>query len=315
VQDVRTELKLFDAMSAVCVKYHKFWLGNSSTAVFVLLLAIFPSMILAQTAQEFPQNLLNTSFLETRTWKRDSALELITAAWPKFEGKQGFEDKTVVKATEVRLLDTIFQAEYRVFKKEPVAEIIFLGDDFSEGFCSQSLEWLGGYYGKPRKTIDLSTTNFLTVESEWLFGETRIKLQCVGARLDDKFVPGVTVLVYRHKDWMAELKDIVYINCSGSRKFVGNFTDGKIEQDSQFSLIIDPNGHQVLRRNKEPLGKVTKYTEEEITVAWEMKDNSQVLVLDRLAGTYRRQFRLKKDTRTGIDAWGECSKITSEQKF
>ena len=302
-------------MSAMCVKYQKFWLGNSSTVVFLLLLAIFPSMILAQTAQEFPQNLLNRSFLETRTWKRDSALELISTAWPNFEGEQGFEDKTVVRTTQVRLLDVIFQAEYRLFKREPVAEIIFLGHDFREGFCSQSLEWLGGYYGKPRKTIDLSTPNFLTVESEWLLGETRIKLQCVGAKLYEKFIPGVAVLVYRHKDWLPELKDLVYINCSGSRKFVGNFADGKVEQDSPWNLIIDPNGKRVLKRSKESLGKVTKYTDEEIIVSWEMKDNNQVLLLDRLTGTYRHQFRLKEDARTGIDGWGECSKIASEQKF
>jgi hypothetical protein len=273
-------------------------------------------MVLSQTTQEFPLNLLNRNFLETRPWKRDSALELISAAWPKFEGKQDFEDRTVVRTTQVRLFDVIFQAEYRLFNTEPVAEISFSSDDFGESFCSQSLERLGGYYGKPRKTIDLSTPNVLTVESEWLFGETRIKQKCLGARLDEKFIPVVMVLVYRHKDWLPELKDIVYINCSGSRKFVGNFADGEVKQGTQFSLIIDPNGKQVLRRNKESLGKVTKFTDEEISVSWEMKDNNQVLILDRLAGTYRHQFRLKEDSHTGIDAWGECSKIAaSEQKF
>jgi hypothetical protein len=40
-----------------------------------------------------------------------------------------------------------------------------------------------------------------------------------------------------------------------------------------------------------------------------------VLRLDRQAGSYLLQIRLKGDKHSGLDRWGQCSRTTPERKF
>jgi hypothetical protein len=59
----------------------------------------------------------------------------------------------------------------------------------------------------------------------------------------------------------------------------------------------------------------TAYSEHEIVTSKEGDDSVITFRLDRVAGTYFMEVRSKIDKNSGIEEWGKCTVVSSEQKF
>jgi hypothetical protein len=278
----------------------------------------------AQEPKLLLRALTDPAFLTSRTWKSDPGLDKAVSDWPLYDGKQEFEDKTVLRRVEFQVAGVVFEAQYRVFLKDPFAEIVLLsGGKFDESFCVRFSEWTKPMFGVPAKVIDMSLPPrkdeaYIQLEADWLLGATRIQFFCAGARIGDSFVPGAAYLLYSHQTMLKALEDLIYIECSSTTKYVGRLAGerGTTEEDVPTRFMINPNDNSVRGWDKEPIkGKMQRYSDEEIVTTWSDKKYSSVLRLDRRAGSYLIQTRLKGDERSGLDRWGKCSRTTSEKKF
>ena len=269
--------------------------------------------------QPLPEALSDPQFLSSRSWKGDKGLEAVVRNWPAYTEKQGFDDKTVLNRAEVTVLGSTFEAEYRVFKTDSLAEIVLLGDEPGD-FCPTFLAWATKRLGSANKVIDLSNLGqqdaWASVTADWLFGQTRVQLSCAGAKLYSKWIrPGLVVLMYRHKDQLKALEDLIYIECSATRKVVGRLADGRTEEAEPLTLIIDPNNRRVIRSDKSAFLKTDNYTDDEILASYEEKSAKGEFRLNRVTGHYRWNVRMKEDSRNGVDQWGKCSRADPSRKF
>lgn len=271
--------------------------------------------------QPLSEALSDPQFVRNLSWKADKDLEAVVRNWPAYTGAQGFEDKTVLKTADVTILDTVFTAEYRVFKANSFAEVVLLHkSNYGEDFCPAFLGWTGKRLGKPDKVLDRSVlgrdSSFNDVAADWLLGQTRVQLTCAGAKLYGGYVPAIAVLIYRHQDQLKALEDLIYIECSSTKKYVGPLlADRPTEDGPPLTLIIDPNGGKLLGRDKSLFLKPDKYTDEEILASEEDDKRKQDFRLDRVTGNYQWNIRLKSDTRNGLNQWGRCSRVDPARKF
>jgi hypothetical protein len=227
----------------------------------------------------------------------------------------------VLNKTEVTVLGTTFTAEYRVVNADSFSEIIVshkskLGEDF----CPAFVEWATKRLGKPDKTLDRSTSakdgSWNRVTADWLLGQSRVQLNCAGAVMYGGYIPAVAILVYRHKDRLNGLEDLVYIECSLTKKYLGPlFADRPTEEGAPLTLIIDPNDQRLLRRDKSAFLETNKYTDQEILAAEENDKTQSRFRLDRLTGNYQWNIRLKQDGRNGLDQWGKCTRVDPSRKL
>ncbi len=128
-------------------------------------------------------------------------------------------------------------------------------------------------------------------------------------------MPMAATIAYRQKDSLRVPIDLAYLECSSSTKTVGLDPPKPAEQEAPITLIIDPFKKALLNRNKVYFGKITKYSEEEITSSMDNDKSSGVFRLDRITGNYLWTARSKVDSRLGFDRWGKCSTISPEKKF
>lgn len=287
--------------------------------VIVYSTLIWTSIISAQP-NLLPEALLDPQFLRSCTWKEDKGIQEIVKKWPSYTEKQGFSDKTVLNQTQVTILGITFRAEYRVFNTDSLAEItLWHENEYGEDFCPTFLELVTKRLGKPDKIIDQSSSakdsSFYNVTADWLLGQSRVQLWCSGMTLDGKFIPVLAVLRYDHKDHLKALEDLIYIECSVTRKFVGSISSETTEERPPLILIIDPNGKKLLSRDKSSFLKTTKYTDEEILASKEDEKGKADFQLDRVTGNYKWIFRLKPNSSDGMDSWGKCSRVDPGRKF
>jgi hypothetical protein len=280
----------------------------SSILVWISVISAQPSLL--------PEALLDPQFLRGCTWKEDKRIQEIVKNWPSYAEKQGFPNKTVLNKEELTILGIKFTAEYRVFNTDSLAEIILWHEqDYGDEFCPAFLELTTKRLGKPDRIIDRSSSSFYNVTADWLLGQSRIQLICSGTTLNGKFIPVLAALRYDHKNHLKALEDLIYIECSVTKKFVGSTSSGTTVEDPPLILIIDPNNKELLARNKGPFLKTTKYTDEEILASKEDLKGKAEFQLDRVTGNYKWIFRLKPNSNDGIDFWGRCSRVDPGMKF
>jgi hypothetical protein len=130
-----------------------------------------------------------------------------------------------------------------------------------------------------------------------------------------EFIPIFAALRYDHKDHLEALEDLIYIECSVTKKYVGSISSGTTIEDPPLILIIDPNNKELLARNKGSFLKTTKYTDEEILASKEDQKGRAEFQLDRVTGNYKWILRLKPNGNNGIDFWGKCSRVDPGRKF
>lgn len=263
---------------------------------------------------------MDPQFLRSCTWKEDKQIQEIVRNWPSYAEKQGFPDKIVLNKGQVALLGIKFTAEYRVFNTDSLAEIVLWHEqDYGEDFCPAFLELATKRLGKPDKIIDRSSSDkdgsFYNVTANWLLGQSRVQLACSGMTMHGKFIPVLAVLRYDHKDHLKALEDLIYVECSVTKKFVGSISSGTTVENPPLILIIDPNNKELLARNKGSFLKTTKYTDEEILASKEDQKGKAEFQLDRVTGNYKWIFRLKPNSNDGIDFWGKCSRVDPGRKF
>jgi len=280
---------------------------------------IWTSIISAQP-NLLPEALLDPQFLRGCTWKEDKRIQEIVRNWPSYTEKQGFPDKTVLNKEQVTIMGIIFRAEYRVFNTDSLAEIVLISaSDYGEDFCPAFLELATKHLGKPDKIIDRASLEkdggFYNVTTDWLFGQSRVQLKCSGMTLNGKFIPIFAALRCDHKDHLKALEDLIYIECSVTKKFVGSVSSGTTEEGQPLILIIDPNSEELLGRDKGSFLKTTKYTDEEILASKEDQKGKADFRLDRVTGNYKWIFRLKPNSRNGMDSWGKCSRVDPGRRF
>lgn len=287
--------------------------------VIVYSTLIWTSIISAQP-NLLPEALLDPQFLRSCTWKEDKQIQEIVKNWPSYTEKQGFSDKIVLNEGQVVLLGIKFTAEYRVFNSDSLAEIVLLShQNYGEEFCPAFRELATKHLGKPDKIIDrtnLEKDGYLyDVTTDWLFGQSRVQLKCSGMTLNGEFIPIFAALRYDHKDHLKALEDLIYIECSVTRKFVGSLSTETTKERPPLILIIDPNNKQLLGRNKGSFLKTTKYTDEEILASKEDQKAKADFRLDRVAGNYEWILRFKPNSHDGMDSWGKCSRVEPGKKF
>ena len=283
--------------------------------VIVCSTLIWTSIISAQP-NLLPEALLDPQFLRGCTWKEDKRIQEIVKNWPSYAEKQGFPDKTVLNKEQLAILGIKFTAEYRVFNTDSLAEIVLWHEqDYGDDFCPAFFELTTKRLGKPDKIIDRSSSSFYNLTADWLLGQSRIQLICSGMTLNGKFMPVLAALRYDHKDHLKALEDLIYIECSVTKKFVGSISSGKTEEGPPLILIIDPNNKALLGRNKSAFLNTTKYTDEKILASKEDQKGKTEFQLDRVTGNYKWIVRLKPNTSDGIDHWGKCSRVDPGRKF
>lgn len=176
------------------LRINRFRLYLVEVLAAIFLMSSFVLSAKAQEPRQIPDNLIDPDFLRERTWKSDPILENMVRDWATYEGEQGFEEKTVLKKAKIAVLESSFDAEYRVYKQEAAAEIAIIGNRFDGEFCPKLLEWTEARLGKPAKIIDLSSTakerSFTDITADWMFGETRLQLSCGGLKLIRRVHPG-----------------------------------------------------------------------------------------------------------------------------
>ena len=281
-------------------------------------------LLFAQT-RKMPSELLSQDFLRARSWKADKGLEAFVHDWPRYSGNQE-NDRTTISNVSIDLLGVTFEAQYRVFKSDDsflaeYAEIALLHKDkYSENFCPSLLSSLTAGLGEPSKILDRSTvlkdSGFYHHSADWLIGQTRVKFDCSGMVMHGSYIPVAASLIYRYRDHLKPLEDLIVVECSKTTKYVGPlFRDYAVEQSAPVTLIIDPNDRNLLRRDKLPFLKTVKYTDDEIIASEDAENGKQDFRLDRLTGNYEWKIRTKRDLSNGSDNWGKCSRVNAERRF
>jgi len=295
----------------------------------LLLLPLFaltawsPNVAAEQSPLPFPAVFVDRGFLIGRSWKGDEEIERVMQNWPAYNDKQGFDDKTVLRRVTVSILGRPFDAEYRVFKNDSTQEVAVFGSDFGEDFCSALFDWAMKNLGKPAKVLEWSnsrsvrtwTETWSQKDADWAVGTGRIQIACAGLKIADEYVPALSTLIYRHETQLKPLEDLVHITCSSTKKYVGRFVERSLEESAPLNLILDPNHSKILRRDRTAFLETKKFTDEEILASKEDPKGTMLFRLDRIAGSYHWTIRLKDDKSTGIDQWGNCTRIEPGKKF
>ena len=263
-----------------------------------------------------PDVFLDPTFLASRSWKADQKIEEAVREWAMYSGEQGFEEKSVRRRTEVEILGVTFEARYLIFKEGEIAEIAFLSTNHPENFCVKLSEWTQKKFGAPGHLIDTSTPSYIDIQADWLFNEVRVRLICGELNSYGKHIPILATIIYRQKDYLEGLKDLIYIECSASRRTL-NVESKKIEEPTTAPptmWIIDPNGKRLLRGNRSNFGKTDLYSEEEVVASDKNKESVLEIRINRLTGNYLTKVKLN-DSSNGLEEWGLCSRIEPGKKF
>jgi hypothetical protein len=274
----------------------------------------------ADDAQPFPKDLIDPAFLRQLTWRADKRLENAVAGWPAYSGDQGFQGKISLRQAHVRILGSLFEAEYLTYKMTGDAEILINYDQLNAGFdaapdCGAMLTWVERALGLPKKVVDLSTPRGLDLMADWLFGETRVQFGCSGVWLygRDRLLPASVSLRYNHRDRLAVLEEPFHLECSSQAKYVG-LPDKTVSEEAPLILIVDPNHKRLLLADRSNFGETETFTDEEIIAVREDEEGKSLIRINRVTANYRRIILLKSGS-VGIDQWGTCVRVAPGKKF
>lgn len=147
----------------------------------------------ANAAQPFPKELLDPAFLRQLTWRDDKQLENVIAGWPTYRGDQESQDWIVRRRTTIRILGSLFDAEYQTDKNNSEAVITVKGtgpDTLTDDCTWWLVRWNKQGLGPPEKIVNFTVegtiigdpTNTATTinkfTADWLFGDSRIWFAC-----------------------------------------------------------------------------------------------------------------------------------------
>jgi hypothetical protein len=121
--------------------------------------------------------------------------------------------------------------------------------------------------------------------------------------------------VYRHKDKLAPLHDLVHIECSSKRKTFGMGASATVEEGPPLPLIIDPNRNRLLRRDRSQYFETKKFDDNEILALKEDDRLTSTIRIDRISGSYRWTIDYKRQPPSGSEYWGKCIVVEPGQKF
>ncbi len=290
---------------------HTLWLILPILCLDVSMLHAAP-----EDAHQFPESLRDPTFLRHLTWLADKRIESVVAGWPEYSGAQGFQDKIVHRHTRIRILESLFDAEYRTYKTKADGEIVMYGGAGEvTADCDALSTWVEQVFGRPEKVVDLGMPNRLADKSaDWLFGETRVQFVCGGVWIEREFIPAAVALRYNRRDRLAALEDPIQLECSSQERYVGGISDKTVRDGPPVVFILDPNWHRVLRANKSPFGKTEKFTDGEIVAAQEDEKAVSRIRFDRVTGSYLLSIRLKAGS-GGLEKWGKCVRVDPGKKF
>lgn len=97
---------------------------------FILLILCLDASLLyaaVDDPQPFPKELIDPAFLRQLTWQADKRLESVIAGWPTYSGEQTSQDKTLRRHTRIRILGSLFDAQYQTYKNKADATIFIWG--------------------------------------------------------------------------------------------------------------------------------------------------------------------------------------------
>lgn len=261
----------------------------------------------ADDAQPFPKELIDPAFLRQLTWRVDKRLEHVVAGWPTYSGHQEFQDKIVHRHTRVRILESLFDAEYRTYKNKAEAEILIyaLASANVTDDCDALLMWIKRAMGQPKKIVDLSSETGTEIYVDWLFGDSRVQFQCLG--LESEFIPFLIAVHYDHREHLAALADPIHLECSVRQTLVSS-GDAKVSVKLPLLFIVDPN-QKMLRwsDDKSSFGTTETFTDKRIVAVRETEKDVDRIRIDRVSAKCRRTIRLKNGW-GGLDQWGKCTR-------
>ncbi len=273
-----------------------------------------------QTAevQPFPKELRDPAFLRQLTWRADKRLENVFAGWRKFSSdEQILDDLIIQRGAIIRILESDALAVYATYKTEGDAQLVidWRGDTATVD-CDALFAWVKGALGQPEKVIDLSSIsagNIANLKADWLFGETGVRLVCIGGWIEGKYIPAVTFLTYNQRKRLAALKDPIQLECSSQERRIGG-DDQTLHEVPPIGFIIDPNDKELLRgANKVPYEKQEKFTDEEIVAGFEDEKGAVQIRIDRVTANYMFTLHLKNGY--GFEQWGKCVSVAPGKKF
>lgn len=273
--------------------------------------------------QPFPKELIDPAFLRQLTWRADKRLEQVVAGWPTYSGEQKSQDKTLRRHTRIRILGSLFDAQYQTYKNKADATIfIWGGADNVTDDCDALLTWIKQALGQPKKIVDFSLktgTEKIGTEiyADWLFGDSRMQFGCLGTWFKSKFIPNLIYLNYAHPERLAALEDPIHLECSVKQKFVGKGAPRNVSEEAPLLFIVDPNQGTLRWSEKHDFGKTEMFTDEKIIAVDEYeKDNVKRvdrIEIDRVTANYLRTISASDGV--GLEQWGKCIRAAPGKKF
>jgi hypothetical protein len=284
---------------------------------------------------EQPANETNTSFdgkvinrkLTNVDWTDQKQVEAMLHDWLPYNddqsGGKGFKDKKILKQQEFDFKPYPMSGRLHKYNDSGRHEIVYYNseskstdNDFSA--CANLLNSLSEQLGKPIKTLNRAKgassdeTATKLINAQWKLGKTKVNVDCSIVRIFDKVLMLGNWVTISDERYIPELQDLIHLSCTHNLKYVGVNKPTTIEPPMH--IIIDPN-MKSLESNSHTLGKVKVYNENEITVIGEEKKFTSVFSLNRLTSNYTLFRRLRDDPHMGIDAWGECKKVSVAERI
>jgi len=273
----------------------------------------------------FQTSLLNREILDQGSWKDDSLLRDIVASWPRFDGEQGFENKTVVRQSRFLLLDVLLNGEYRVGNTDHAQELFFMPargqDGPDEEWCGVVESKLVEIFGMPNIISDTSKNNRSWIDRsvEWQGKSGVLRLSCAGVKMYEKYISAVTFLAFFHRDIYPALREPIRLVCDGRKRATG-LSDDNVKETSPIHLILDQNAEKVMTISGERLGETEVFEPGLIVLVGETEGSKGEVVpwrfqLDRVAGTYDWKTSRPGTFGHGVHQWGSCRRVSSKPKF
>jgi hypothetical protein len=289
-----------------------------SLCLVLAILFLDVSMLSAapQEGQPFPKELRDPAFLRQLTWRADKRLENVFAGWRKFSSDEQIDDDQIIHhGAIIRILESNVLAVYATYKPEGDAHLVIQwSENTATVDCDALFTWAKETLGQPDQVVDLSSAgNIANLKADWLFGETRVRLVCIGGWIEGKYIPAVTLLTFNQRKRLAALKNPIQLECSSQERRIGG-DDQTVREVPPMGFIIDPNDKELLRgKNKVPYEKQEKFTDEEVVAGFEEEKGTVQIRIDRVTASYMFTVRLKDGY--GSEQWGKCVSVAPGKKF
>jgi hypothetical protein len=264
--------------------------------------------------------------LKSIKWDSGKSLDRVTSHWfnyvPNHMNDMGLVNRKRLKKTEFTFDNYLFQGylvqfednkKYQMSFSLEVGDEKYLANKDNLNSCQRQVDDLVKRLGPATKIVDTSDSDFekdyasAKIQSQWDFFDTRLTFDCLGLKILDGYLP-MALMVVGHKDDIAPLHDPIYLACSHNYKFVGSLREKGVDIGETINVTINPNVKSI-DSSTHNLGRVVTFTDREIVSKVEDKKLLSVFRLDRIMGNYTWDARLAEDKSSGIDRWGDCTRI------